>query len=152
MTKPSQKLEHYQLQKDLFQEGSDEESWDEDDEEADVLWQPREEPRKKKCVVPEKEEVNEGEYRIVKDNQLWEKQNRNKGEDEDMGLEEEAHTDGTMEKGLGQTDALIRSGNPHSFQPYTMEILKTDEQKADWQDKDRTIALVKTWLKEKERQ
>ena len=65
-----------------------------------------------------------------------------------MGLEEEAHTDGTMEKGLGQADALIRSGNPHSFQPYTMELLKTDKQKADWQDKDRTIALVKSWLKE----
>ena len=29
-----------------------------------------------------------------------------------------------------------------------MKILKTNEQKADWQDKDPTIALVKTWLKE----
>ena len=54
-----------------------------------------------------------------------------------------------MEKGLGQTDVLIWSGNPHSFQPYTMEILKTDEQKTDWQDKDQTVALVKNWLKEK---
>ena len=45
---------------------------------------------------------------------------------------------------------LIRSGNPHNFQPYTIEILKTDKQKADWQDKDQTIALVKTWLKEKQ--
>ena len=29
-----------------------------------------------------------------------------------------------------------------------MKILKTGEQKADWQDKDPIISLVKTWLKE----
>ena len=59
VTKPSRKLEQYQLQKELFQEGSDEESWDEDDEETDVSWQPRGEQRKKKVAVPEKEEDGE---------------------------------------------------------------------------------------------
>ena len=29
-----------------------------------------------------------------------------------------------------------------------MKLLKTDKQKADWQDKDPTITLVKTWVKE----
>ena len=35
----------------------------------------------KKCVVPEKEEETNGEeYRIVKDNQLWEKQDKSREE------------------------------------------------------------------------
>ena len=54
VAKPSQRLEQYQLQKELFQEGSDEESWDEDDEETDVTWQPKGEPSKKRGGVPEK--------------------------------------------------------------------------------------------------
>ena len=45
-------------------------------------------------------------------------------------------------------DAVVQIGNPYEFQPYTMKILKTNEQKADWQDKDPTIAQVKTWLKD----
>ena len=42
--------------------------------------------------------------------------------------------DGTIEKGLGPTDTLVQTGNPYEFQPYTMKILKTNKQKADWQD------------------
>ena len=148
-----QKLEQYRLQQKLFQEGSeedeDEQPWEEDDEESNVSWQPRGEPRKKKHVVPEmEEEANDEEYRIVKDNQLWEKQDETREEGEDIGNEEESQIDGTVEKGLGPTDTLIWTGNLYKFRPHTMEILKTNEQKADWQDKDQTIALVKTWLKE----
>ena len=102
---------------------------------------------------------NKGEYRILKDNQLWEKQDKPRkvsGGKQDKPREEgghidngeEAQADGTIEKGLGPTDALVQTGNPYKFQPYTMKILKTSKQKADWQDKDPIIALVKTWLKE----
>ena len=87
---------------------------------------------------------------MEKDNQLLDKQKENQTEEEaDRNWEGDIYTDGTMEKGLGPTDALLRSGKPHSFQPYTMEILRTEEQKVDWQDKDQTIKLVKTWLREK---
>ena len=49
---------------------------------------------------------------------------------------------------MGPTDTLVWTRNPHKFQPYMMKILKTDKQKADWQDKDPIISLVKTWVKE----
>ena len=49
---------------------------------------------------------------------------------------------------MGPTDALVQTENPHKFQPYTMKILKTNEQKADWQDKDPIIALVNPWVRE----
>ena len=84
----------------------------------------------------------------MKDNQLWEKQDEVKEESGNIDNGEEAQVDGTIEKGLGPMDTLVQTGNPYEFQPYTMKILKTNEQKADWQDKDPIIALVKTWLKE----
>ena len=84
----------------------------------------------------------------MKDNQLWEKQDGARKESEEIEIREEAQADRTIEKGLDPTDALVQTGNPYDFQPYTMKILKTNKQKADWQDKDPTIALVKTWLKE----
>ena len=94
--------------------------------------------------------MEEGEYKLEEDNQLLDKQKESQTEEEaDRSWEGDIYTDGTIEKGLGPTDALLQSGKPHSFQPYTMEILKTEEQKADWQDKDQTIKLVKTWLREK---
>ena len=37
--------------------------------------------------------------------------------------------------------------NPYRFQPLTMKILERDEDKADWQDKDPDIALVKNRVK-----
>merc|ERR1711873_97583 len=99
-------------------------------------------------MTPETEETeNEWEYRIVKDNQMWEKQDKAGEESGDIDNGEEAQADGTIEKGLGPTYALVQTGNLYKFQPYTMKILKTNEQKADWQDKDPIIALVKTWLK-----
>ena len=81
----------------------------------------------KEIAPPEKEESAEvGEFRILKDNQLWENQEDiregNKGKDEG----EEIQVDGTLEKGLGPTDTLVRTGNPHQFQPYMMKIPKTD--------------------------
>ena len=79
---------------------------------------------------------------------MWEKQDGARKEREEIEIGEEAQADGTIEKGLGPTDALVQTGNPYDFQPYTMKILKTNEQKADWQNKDPTIALVKMWLKE----
>ena len=110
--------------------------------------------------TPETQETeNEGEYRIVKDNESLEKQDKPREEsggkqdklreeNGDIDNGEEARVDGTREKGLGPTDALVQTGNPYEFHPYTMKILKTSEQKADWQDKNPIISLVKTWLKE----
>ena len=42
----------------------------------------------------------------------------------------------------------MQTGNPYKFQPYTMKLLETDEHKANWQDKDPIITLVKSWVKE----
>ena len=99
--------------------------------------------------MPEIEEtVDEEEWKVLKDNQLWEKQDTNKENSQDPAYGEEAKADGTAEKGLGPTDALVQAGNPYGFQPLTMKILKKDEDKADWQDKDPDITLVKNWVKE----
>ena len=80
----------------------------------------------------------------MKDNQLWENQEDiregNKDKDDGEEIQVEGTVDGTLEKGLEPTDTLVRTGNPHQSQPYTMKILRTDEQKADWQDKDPIIS------------
>ena len=60
----------------------------------------------------------------------------------------EAIVDGTAGKGLGPTDTLVQTGNPYGFQPLTMKILGKDKDKADWQDKDPNIKIVKGWLKD----
>ena len=155
MVKPTKRMEQYRLQQKLFQEGSDEDEddqpWDEDDDES---WEPENhETSVKEIAPPEKEEsADVGEFRIMKDNQLWENQEDiregNKDKDDGEEIQVEGTVDGTLEKGLGPTDTLVQTGNPHQFQPYTMKILRTDEQKADWQDKDPVISLVKTWVKE----
>ena len=65
-------------------------------------------------TTPEEEEgTNEGEYRILKDNQLWEKQDKARKESEEIETREEAQADGTIEKGMGPTDALVQTGNPY---------------------------------------
>ena len=51
--------------------------------------------------------------------------------------------DGTVERVLGPTDALLRAGNPHEFQSLTIKILQNDKDKANHQDKDKAIKLVK---------
>ena len=84
----------------------------------------------------------------MKDNQLLEKQDTDKEDSQDTAYRVEAKADGTAEKALGPTDALVQAGNPYGFQPLTMKILERDEDKADWQDKDPDIALVKNWVKE----
>ena len=63
-------------------------------------------------------------------------------------LETEGKADKTVERGIGPTDALVRAGNPHEFQPLTIKILKNDEDKANHQDQDKTIKLVKEWVRE----
>ena len=84
VSKPSQKLEQYQLQKELFQEGGhSEESEDEDDEEADESWRPRGEPKRRRKAQEEKEVgMEEVEYKLEKDNQLLDKQKENQAEEE----------------------------------------------------------------------
>ena len=72
------------------------------------------------------------------------KQDEARKESEEIETGEEAQADRTIEKVLGPTDALVQTGNPYEFQPYKMKILKTSEQKADWQDKDPIISLVKS--------
>ena len=83
-------------------------------------------------TTPETEEiVNEGDWRLVKDNQLWERQDEAKEESGNIDNGEKAQADGTIEKGLGPTDTLVQTRNPYEFQPYMMKLLKTYEQKAD---------------------
>ena len=131
VVKPTKRMEQYRLQQWLSQEGSDEDEgeqpWEEDDDES---WEPRKENRDTLLTVvttPEMEEnANEGEYRILKDNQLWEKQDEAREESENRDNGEETQADGTMEKGLGPMDVLVQTGNPYEFQPYTMKILKTN--------------------------
>ena len=48
-----------------------------------------------------------------------------------LTLETEVEAVGAVERGLGPTDALLRAGNPHEFQPLTIKILKNDEDKAN---------------------
>ena len=58
--------------------------------------------------TPEIEETeNKGEYRILKDDQLWEKHDKPREESRGIDKGEEAQADGTIEKGLGPTDALV---------------------------------------------
>ena len=59
-----------------------------------------------------------------------------------MTLETEVKADGTVERGLGPTDALLRAGNPHKLQPFTIKILKNDKDKANHQDQGKAIKLV----------
>ena len=124
VVKPTKRMEQYWLQQRLFQEGSDEDEgkqpWEEDDNES---WEPRRENGDtSRTVVTTSEIANEGEYRILNDNQLWEKQEkpREEGagkqdklreENRDIDNGEEARVDGTREKGLGPTDALVQTGN-----------------------------------------
>ena len=100
-------------------------------------------------TMPEMEEIaNKEDWRILKDNQLWEKQDKTKKGSWNRDNGEKSQADGTIENGLGPTDSLVQTRNLYKFQPYMMKILKTNEQKADWQDKDPIIALLKTWLKQ----
>ena len=85
------------------------------------------------------EEKQNGGWTVVRDNQMPEQPST---------LETEVKADQTVERGLGPTDALVRAGNPHEFQSLTIRILKSDEHKADHQDQDKTIKLVKEWVRE----
>ena len=116
ISKPTKRMEQYRLQQKLFQEGSDE---DEDDQlgedDDDESWEPENhKTTAKEIAPPEKEEsADVGEFRILKDNQLWENQEdiREGNKDKDNG--EEIQVDGTLEKGLGPTDTLVWTGNPN---------------------------------------
>ena len=67
-------------------------------------------------VAPEVEETTNGkDWRILKDNQLWEKQDDTKERSQDVDNGEKAQADGTTEKGLGPSDTLVQTGNPYKF-------------------------------------
>ena len=117
----------------MFQEGDDgEQPWEKQDTDEGTDQQAK-----------TGTETTEGDnkWRVLKDNELWEKQDT--GEDKNQGTTYEAETeviaDGTAEKGLGPTDALVQTGNLYGFQPRTMKVLERDKDKADWQDKDPDI-------------
>ena len=94
----------------------------------------------------DEEENKNGGWRVLKDNQLWEKEDANKKVNQPTTLETEVTADGTMEKGLGPADALVQAERPHMFQLLMMKILKNKEDKADWQDQDTNIKIAKEWL------
>ena len=85
---------------------------------------------------------------MLKDNQLREKQDTIKETDQYVTHKTEVTVDGTVENGLGPADALVQAGSPYGFQPLTMKILGREEDKANWQDQDPDIKIVKGWLKE----
>ena len=65
-----------------------------------------------------------------------------------MMYKTEVTVDGTVEKGLGPANALVQAGSLYGFQPLTMKILGKEEDKANWQDRDPHIKILKSWLKE----
>ena len=63
--------------------------------------------------TPEAEEMTDNDqWKVLKDNQLWEKQDKDKEDNQDTPYKVEAMADGTAEKGLGPTDTLVQTGNP----------------------------------------
>ena len=99
-------MEQYRLQQRLFQEGSDEDDckqpWEASGDQDNKPWETEAE------MTPEKEEIaNKEDWRILKDNQLWEKLDYTKGGSQDIDNGEKAQEDGTIERGLGPTDTLV---------------------------------------------
>ena len=90
-------MEQYRLQQRLFQEGSDdddgEQPWEASEEENQDKkpWDTRMENQDttpEAETAPEVEETaNEEDWRILKDNQLWEKQDNTKGGSQDIATE-----------------------------------------------------------------
>ena len=85
---------------------------------------------------------------MLKDNQLWEKQDTDKEMSQHPTHKTEVTADGKVEKDLGPADAIMQVGNPYGFQPLMKRILGKDEDKANWQDWDPNIRIIKSWLKE----
>ena len=89
---------------------------------------------------------------LMRDNQLLERGNTpppGTGASEQVVAESAGTIDGTQEKGLGISDPLVQAGKPYEFRPQTLEILKKEEDKADWQDQDADLRTIKSWVKEK---
>ena len=89
---------------------------------------------------------------LMRDNQLLERGNTpppGTGASEQVVAESAGMIDGTQEKGLGISDPLVQAGKPYEFRPQTLEILKKEEDKADWQDQDADLRTIKSWVKEK---
>ena len=80
------------------------------------------------------EEKRNGGWTVVRDNQLPEKRDTREEVEQPSTLETEVKADGMVERGLEPTDALVQAGNPHEFQPLTIRILKSYEDKANRQD------------------
>ena len=124
----------------MFQEGNDgKQPWENQDTDEGASQQ---------ATAGTETTEEDSEWRVLKDNKPWQKQDMEKEKNQDMAYKAEATADGTAEKGLGPTDTLVQTGNPYGFQPLTMKILRKDKDKGDWQDKDPDIRIVKCWLKE----
>ena len=116
-SQPTKRMEQYRLQHQLFQQGSydddGEQPWEASDEENPDKepWDTRMESQDMMPEVetaPEVEETaNKEDWRILKDNQLWEKQDNTKEGSQDIDNGEKAQADGTIERGLGPTDTLV---------------------------------------------
>ena len=123
VVKPTKWMEQYCLQQRLFQEGSDKDKgkqpWEESGNLDDKLWKTRienQDTTPEAETMPETEEIaNEEDWMILKDNQLWEKQDATKKGSWNIDNGEKAQADGTIEKGLGPTDTLLQTGNPYEF-------------------------------------
>ena len=55
--------------------------------------------------------ADEDEWKVFKDNHLWEKQDTNKENNQDTAYRVEAMAHRTAEKGLGPTDGIVQAGN-----------------------------------------
>ena len=104
-TKPTQRMEQSRLQEQMFQ--------------------------KRMFQEGAKEEKQNGGWTVARDNQLPRRREIRGEVEQPAILETEVKADRTVERGLGPTDALVRPGNPHEFQPLKIRILKSDEDKAN---------------------
>ena len=115
-------MEQYHLQQRLFQEGGYDENdgeqpWEEnqDKEPWDTRMESQDTTPEAETAPEVEETANKEDWRILKDNQLWEKQDDTKEGSQDVDNGEKAQADGTIERGLGPTDTLVQTRNPHKF-------------------------------------
>ena len=60
--------------------------------------------------MPEAEETADiDKWKVLKDHQLWEKQDNDKENNQDTAYKVEAMADGKVKKGLRSTDALVQT-------------------------------------------
>ena len=94
------------------------------------------------------QEGGDGDWQVLKDNPLWEKEETSMEPSKHTMVETELTADGTLEKGLGPAYLLVQAVNLYKFQPLTIKILEKEENKAEWQDRYPEIRIPKSWLKD----